>query len=128
MISPWTSFEGYYDSYDRNTYSDYLARHKLAERWAGAFLAGKESDAYSEPNTADQTWFEGLGKIVQHVLVWGGGGEALIDPITDLTKMLRAAHNDVEFVVEVSLADAVDEHSRPCLHCLAQRSAHGSDI
>lgn len=62
---------------------------------------------------------------MQHVLVWGGGGEALIDPITDLTKMLRAAHNDVEFVVEVSLADVVDEDSRPCLHRLAQRSAHG---
>lgn len=102
LISPWTSFRAHYDSYDRNATTDYLPRHGLAERWAGAFLRGvKKSDEYAEPNTADASWFKGLEKTVYHIWIWGGGGEVCIDPITDTAKMLKAVHNDVEFVVEV---------------------------
>lgn len=52
---------------------------------------------------ADKSWFEGIEKATKDILVWGGGGEALIDSIEAIAKQLKEAFPKTEVVVEVSI-------------------------
>ena len=49
---------------------------------------------------ADVSWFAGIETKVKDVLVWGGGGEVLIDSIDVITKKLKEAYPKTEYVVE----------------------------
>lgn len=45
---------------------------------------GSVHDAYSEPVSAEKEWWgEVAGQVVRKVLIWGGGGEVLIDSISE---------------------------------------------
>ena len=58
-------------------------------------------DNYNQPNNADAAWFSDLASIVNDVLVWGGGGEILIDSIRKFGKKLKVVlPNKSEMVVQ----------------------------
>lgn len=59
-------------------------------------------DNYNQPVLADSSWFRGLDGLVKEVLVWGGGGEVLIDSIDDIANKLKEAHPKTEYIVQVS--------------------------
>lgn len=86
FLSPWVSFDGSHASYTRNAQSDMFDYAPLAT-WASAFLGPNQrqgirlGDSYSEPLIAETTWWNGAHKVVGEVLIWGGGGEILIDGI-----------------------------------------------
>lgn len=53
---------------------------------------------------ADAAWFKDLSSIVKEILIWGGGGEVLIDSINVISKKLKDAHPRTELVVEPGAA------------------------
>lgn len=82
MVSPWISFDTSSPSFETNKHSDYLT--KVALNKASATFIGPEAthDAYSQPVDAPVEWWKEVANTaVEDVLVWGGGGEVLIDGI-----------------------------------------------
>lgn len=75
---------------------------EVGARWSGAFLGTADLDNYNQPILADDDWFADLENVVGDILVWGGGGEVLIDSIRDFTNKLKKAMPKTELVVEVS--------------------------
>ena len=57
-------------------------------------------DNYNQPILADLSWFNGLNLKVKDILVWGGGGEVLIDSIEAIGKKLKEASPSTELVVQ----------------------------
>lgn len=103
LISPWVKFSTEDDSFKRNATSDMLPP-AAAARWASMFLGSAPVDEYSEPVRGDIKWYSGLDRVVKDVLIWGGGGEVLIDSIEQLAKTLKAAHPKTELVVQPGAA------------------------
>ena len=61
-------------------------------------------DTYNQPILADASWFSNLGKIVNDILIWGGGGEILIDSIRTMAVKLKSAHPKTQIVVQEGAA------------------------
>jgi hypothetical protein len=82
LISPWISFNTDLPSFTKNQYSDYLTATAI-KRASEAFVGpDKQHDSYSEPSTAPREWWKEVAtSAVTEVLIWGGGGEVLIDSI-----------------------------------------------
>jgi acetyl esterase/lipase len=86
LISPWVSFDTRHDSFERNAESDIFDATPLT-LWSRAFLGPSQrrnilqGDSYSEPLVAEPSWWSGAHKVVDEVLIWGGGGEIFIDGI-----------------------------------------------
>ena len=60
----------------------------------------KSLDNYNQPILADVSWFSGIETKVKDILVWGGGGEVLIDSIDLISKKLQEAYPKTEYVKE----------------------------
>lgn len=103
LISPWIKFATDDDSVKRNATSDMITP-TAAKRWSSLFLGSSSLDNYNQPILADLTWFSGLDLKVKDVLVWGGGGEVLIDSIEAIGKKLKEAHSRAELVVQPGAA------------------------
>lgn len=82
LISPWVSFDTTWESFRKNAGSDIFDARAL-KRWSQGFMGAAPSDAYAEPLTADPDWWRGLHGLTSEALVWGGGGEVLIDGIRE---------------------------------------------
>ncbi|KIW03662.1 uncharacterized protein PV09_04984 [Verruconis gallopava] len=86
LLSPWVSFDTRHPSYTTNAESDLFDEVPL-NTWARAFLGASMrrgilmGDSYSEPLIAEPGWWGGAHKVVDEVLIWGGGGEIFIDGI-----------------------------------------------
>jgi hypothetical protein len=82
MISPWISFDTTSESMETNKKSDYLTEAALNKASAAFIGPDAKHDAYSQPVDAPIEWWKEVAeKVVQDVMVWGGGGEVLIDGI-----------------------------------------------
>jgi hypothetical protein len=101
MISPWVSFDTNSPSIQKNKYSDYITKSAL-EYGSTTFIGpNADHDAYSQPADAPvQWWKEVAEKVVENVLIWGGGGELLIDGIKKFSINLMTGFEDAEDVVE----------------------------
>jgi len=86
LISPWVSFDCSHPSYKKNAESDILHKRPITY-WASLFLGSSEQegivmgDSYSEPLLAEPNWWSGAHKVVDEVMIWGGGGEVFEDGI-----------------------------------------------
>lgn len=65
---------------------------------------GKSLDNYNQPILADVSWFSGIENKVKDILIWGGGGEVLIDSIDVISKKLKEAYAKTEYVLEPGAA------------------------
>lgn len=84
LISPWVSFSTHWQTFDTNAESDYISRRAIARAATTYTALGSKPDAYAEPNTSPVQWWADIAKsVVQHILIWGGGGEVLLDGIKD---------------------------------------------
>ncbi|KAM3415344.1 hypothetical protein BST61_g8873 [Cercospora zeina] len=99
LISPWIKFSTTDDSFRRNATSDMIPP-AAADRWQKLFLGAKPADKYSEPSLADSAWYTGLDKVVDHILVWGGEKEVLIDSIKAFATTIEKAHAQTTVVIE----------------------------
>lgn len=84
LISPWISFSTSWPTFDSNAESDYISKRAIARAATTYIAPGSKPDAYAEPNTSPVEWWADIAKsVVQNVLIWGGGGEVLLDGIKD---------------------------------------------
>jgi hypothetical protein len=73
----------------------------VGERWSSLFLGSAKPDKHNEPILTDASWWQGVEKVVDDILVTGGKGEALIDSIRPMAKILKEAHSRTELLVSV---------------------------
>ncbi|SMQ46132.1 unnamed protein product [Zymoseptoria tritici ST99CH_3D7] len=99
LISPWVKFATDDPSWTRNASTDMFVP-TAGHRWTDLFLGSSPKDNYNEPIRGNSEWYSDLDKIVSDVLIWGGGGEVLIDSIRDFSKTIEAAHSKTKLVVE----------------------------
>lgn len=84
LISPWISFSTTWSTFNSNAESDYISKRAIARAAATYIAPGSKPDAYAEPNTSPVEWWADIAKsVVQNILIWGGGGEVLLDGIKD---------------------------------------------
>ncbi|KAF1984622.1 alpha/beta-hydrolase [Aulographum hederae CBS 113979] len=116
LISPWVDFDTTRPSLKHNAKSDYLTATAL-DRASGAFGAiatGGKHDEYSEPVKAPVEWWADVSKVVKEVLVWGGGGEVLIDGIEEFGARMKEGFDradGIEMVVGKGKVGGKDERS-----------------
>jgi acetyl esterase/lipase len=99
MVSPWISFETNSPSFFDNVESDYLTTIAL-DRASGAFVGpGNPHDEYSEPIRAPPTWWKEVAeKVGDEVMIWGGGGEVLIDGIRTFATTIAEGFADADAI------------------------------
>lgn len=102
LVSPWVDFDVNQTSFDRNVNTDYLTK-VVGACWSGAFMGSAKPDKYNQPKLADAAWFKNVDSVVGDVLIWGGGGEVLIDSIEKFAEGFKAIHPNTDYIVEVSL-------------------------
>jgi acetyl esterase/lipase len=98
MISPWVTFGQEHESFSGNLEKDFLAPRML-RRYASMFLSPTSDpesdpghvngDGYTEPLANDPSWWKGIHKVVDAVLVWNGGNEVFADAIADFEWIFR---------------------------------------
>jgi hypothetical protein len=99
LLSPWVSFSTTSRSFTDNAESDYLTVAALNNA-STTFIGPRGAhDEYSEPVQAAPERWEQVAAHVDEVLIWGGGGEILIDGI-------RAFANNVASGFAASQRDA----------------------
>ena len=94
IISPWVEFE--INNVNRGSikeryYSDVSSPTSL-QTWGQHIRGGNYMDNYMEPINADVKWWEGLDQAVSQILMWGGGGEILIDGIKVVMDKMQSAY------------------------------------
>jgi hypothetical protein len=101
LISPWVSFDTTTPSITRNAHTDYITK-KAIDYGAATFIGpGTVHDAYSEPAEAPVEWWKSVAEnVVDKVLVWGGGGEILIDGIKKFAYNVMSGFEDAVDVQE----------------------------
>ncbi|KAI9687060.1 MAG: hypothetical protein M1822_002470 [Bathelium mastoideum] len=89
LISPWVEFGTTTASFRKNRERDYItvrALHRASSTFVGM---GGKFDLYSHPSEADEeAWRDVAGK-VGDILIWGGGGEILIDGIRNFAEIVK---------------------------------------
>ena len=92
LISPWIDFGIAEESFERNRETDYLTITAL-NRASSTFVGlGGKRDVYSHPSEADpEAWRDVAGKVGE-ILVWGGGGEVLIDGIKKFAGIMQRGY------------------------------------
>jgi len=61
-------------------------------------------DNWNQPILADDAWFRDLSSVASSILVWGGGGEVLVDSIQVIAAKLKEAHSRTEVVIQPGAA------------------------
>lgn len=80
VISPWVELD---ISGRKSTTANYqldVSSPSSLYGWGQDFMI-QGRDTYNNPVTAPEGWWQGLNRVVSDVLIWGGGGEVLIDSI-----------------------------------------------
>ena len=90
MISPWISFSTSDPSFKENAKSDLITVSAL-DRASNTYIGpGGRHDNYTEPVRAPPEWWAPVRDVVDEILIWGGGGEILIDSIRRFAANLKA--------------------------------------
>ncbi|KAF1997336.1 alpha/beta-hydrolase [Amniculicola lignicola CBS 123094] len=96
LLSPLVTFNTDHDSFTRNAEKDILIPTVL-KKWGAMFLGAKLSgdgderpqnppvhgDPFSEPSLNGASWWLGLPKVVEDMLLWVGKDEVFVDGIKD---------------------------------------------
>ena len=101
LISPWIAFGTDDESFRRNAKSDCLTIGGLNKASNTYIGRGGRHDNYTEAVRAPREWWAGVAKVVSEMMIWGGGGEILIDGIRRFQQNVKAGF-DIDAHVEGS--------------------------
>lgn len=106
MISPWVSCDTSLPSMTANSATDYISPRALKRAGLTYITPGSQHDAYSEPSQSPPEWWVDIAKgTVQNMMIWGGGGEVLIDSIRLFADKVGAGFASAEQESPVGAAD-----------------------
>lgn len=110
LISPWISFATSSPSFEQNAQSDYITS-KAIKRASEAYLGiDYQHDDYTQPiNAPSECWTKVADHVVNEVMIWAGGGEVLIDEISNFARVMKKSMAEAE----AGSADSGVEESRP---------------
>lgn len=89
LISPWVDFGTVAGSFERNETRDYITVKALKHATSMFVGMGGKLDVYCHPSEADEEAWKDVAAKVGEILVWGGGGEVLIDGIRTFAGVVR---------------------------------------
>ena len=98
LISPWVKFVPEQDDSVRRNQTTDMVTPAVARRWSSLYLGNGRLDNYNQAVDAESEWFSGLDTVTKDILIWGGGGEVLLDSIQVLERKLKKAHGRTEYV------------------------------
>lgn len=97
LISPWISFQVTQPSISSNAESDYLTLRALGRASNAYIPPGGEHDHYSQPVTAPVEWWADIASsVVDKMMIWGGGGEVLIDGIRTFAATVKNGFSEAD--------------------------------
>lgn len=117
LISPWISFETQSPSFKRNRTTDYMTTKALNEASQAYVGPGKGHDEYSEPiNARVDHWTDVANQAVERIMIWGGGGEILIDSIKAFGAHVREGFSKADtFTVTEVIPAAIEEMTKTAI-------------
>ncbi|KDR71892.1 hypothetical protein GALMADRAFT_74610 [Galerina marginata CBS 339.88] len=101
LMSPWVRMKSETPSFRSSAQEDIFSTANVVH--FGEIVLAHVPDSerfYVEPGTAPDSWFQGLGSVVQRVLMTAGGSELFRDDIIQFSQVLRRIHSDFTFVVQ----------------------------
>lgn len=131
LISPWVSFDTSTPSLTTNAQSDYLTVPALTRAAATFVGPGNKHDSYSEPINAPVSWWkEVAAKAAKHMMIWGGGGEVLIDGIRTFGANVVEgfAQADKEMANATALKEPIDNVGESDEKAKGQPKVDGDEI
>lgn len=129
LVSPWVNFTHAAPSYTRNRKKDMVNQYVLT-RWARYYTGDAPADAYSQPGTATEQWWQRIETKVESIIITAGGNEVMFDDIYNFSQTLKVCYkphipNEFQFhrnetlflsIVESDVKIAIFFHSRSTLH------------
>lgn len=114
LISPWISFETESPSFQQNRTSDYLTIQALNKASNAYIGPGNEHDEYSEPIKASiEHWTDVANHAVEKIMIWGGGGEVLIDGIRVFSDRVTEGFSKSDGFTSDPIPTGSEETTRP---------------
>ncbi|KAJ7199782.1 Alpha/Beta hydrolase protein [Mycena pura] len=101
LISPWVSLSGTSKSHRENDGRDIISRSSLTAMGAQILKDVPATDiAFIEAVRAPESWFDGVGRCVDRVMITAGGAEILRDDIIAFGEAFKRHHEKTELVVQ----------------------------
>lgn len=114
LVSPFISFETQSPSFQQNRTSDYLTIEALNTASNAYIGPGKEHDEYSEPIKAPiEHWTDVANHAVEEIMIWGGGGEILIDGIKVFGGRILEGFSKADELVSNPISAGSEKAERP---------------
>ncbi|KAF1961787.1 alpha/beta hydrolase fold protein [Byssothecium circinans] len=95
LVSPWTNFNPAAASYTTNRKKDFVNRYILA-KWGRYYMGTASSDAYNQPGTATDKWWQGIDAKVRDVAITAGGNEVMFDDTRTFSETLKKSFPGLE--------------------------------
>jgi acetyl esterase/lipase len=100
LMSPWTSLTGDTGSHLVNDKSDIVGAKTFGYCGRKVFAGVPESRyPYLEASKVPDSWFKGIDRLVDRVLITAGGAECLRDDIAQLSRKIAEHHPEATFIV-----------------------------
>jgi hypothetical protein len=95
IISPWIRFDYTAPSYKEKAMSDFVTLEFLRRGQSAYLGTPPKRDEYSEPIRAPASlWTDVANTACESILIWGGGGEIMIDDIRDFSKIVSDGYQN----------------------------------
>ncbi|KAF8991298.1 Alpha/Beta hydrolase protein [Cyathus striatus] len=103
LMSPWVTLVDRRNNMSKYDVTDVLTADTI-NYWGNEVLKDVPEDqlSYAEPNSAPTSWWEGVDKLVDQVLISVGGAECLKDETVLFADTFKAHHKNSRFIVQTN--------------------------
>ncbi|KAF2655212.1 alpha/beta-hydrolase [Lophiostoma macrostomum CBS 122681] len=95
LVSPWTNFNPVAESYTTNKKKDFVNQYILA-KWGRYYMGTAPTDAYNQPGTASEKWWQGIDAKVRDIMMTAGGDEVMFDDQRAFSETLKQSFPSLE--------------------------------
>ena len=125
LISPWICFEYEGPSFVENLHSDYLTVNALTQASTSYIAPGGQHDNYSHPFSTPVEWWKDVANgVVNNVMIWGGGGEVLVDGIRIFARNMKEGFENADAGAGSKTDSAMTEKQERVHFVVTPKQAH----